>query len=92
MGVQLLGPDLIPVKIIRRRNETTTEYAPGLLVPANRALKQPDSLLLNRGLYQPGTPLFFDDGSTEPMVVTPLGVLERSGSFDQLMLAAPQLH
>ncbi len=92
MGVQLLGPDLVPVKVIRRLDAATTEYAPGLLVPANRALKQPESLLLRRGLYEPGVSLFFDDGSTEPTAVTPLGVLERSGSFDQLMLAAPQLH
>ncbi len=92
MGIQLLGPDLVPVTVKRRQGAHTTQAAPGLLVPANRVLKQPESLLLNRGIYERGADLFVDDGLTGPTPIAPVGLLERSGSFDQLMVASSPLH
>ncbi len=86
-GVQFLAPELVPVAV-RRHVEVDQPDAPffqGLLLPGNAALKQPESLLVPRGTCQPSDTLVIWKSGTSDVIV-PLRILDRTGSYDQLLL------
>ncbi len=86
LGIEMLGPEARAVAIKR---ESPPVYIEGLFLPGNRALKSPTSLIVSRGINQPGEKLFVIDVDGEPRVVTPLRLMERTTSFTQLLLAPP---
>jgi hypothetical protein len=54
LGVERLSPQIQPVWVHTLRGKQKTNPEPALFVPGLPALKQPDRLLLPRGLYQAG--------------------------------------
>ena len=62
-------------------------YFQGLLLPGNRALRQPESLLIPRGTCKKGEKLVLSSSEREENVVSPLYLLDRTGSYDQLLIA-----
>jgi hypothetical protein len=86
LGIEMLGPEARAVAIKR---ESPSTFFEGLLLPGNRTLKSPTSLIVSRGTNQPGEKLFVIDVDGIPRAVTPLRLMERTASFSQLLLAPP---
>ncbi len=86
VGVEMLGPEARAVSIKRESSAANFE---GLLLPGNRALKSPTSLILARGVHQPGEKLSVIDVDGVARAVTPMRLMERTDSFAQLLLAPP---
>ncbi len=85
-GMELLAPEVKPVLVKRvSQNETV----PGLLLAGNAVLKSPTSLIVSRGTELLGEKLSIIESVGTIQSVTPLRVLDRSGSFSQLLLAPP---
>ena len=63
-----------------------SSFFQGLLLPGNRALRQPESLLVPRGMHNPGETLALSDREREETTVSPLYLLDRTGSYDQLLI------
>ncbi|MBI5611544.1 MAG: hypothetical protein HY942_00530 [Gammaproteobacteria bacterium] len=89
MGVEMLAPAAHPaaVKPLVGEDRSTSAYSQALLLPAVEALRQPLSLIIARGSYQPGQELWLADGQGRPRRVRPLHVIERSAAFEQLAFA-----
>jgi hypothetical protein len=88
-GVELLAPAFHPVAV--KRQVAGDKFFQALLLPGSRSLKQPQSLLVPRGAYQAAEKLTLTDQQGEQYEVSPLRVLERTGSYDQLLVALPGL-
>ncbi len=86
LGIEMLGPEARAVAIKR---ESHSMYFEGLMLPGNQALKSPTSLIVSRGINQPGEKLFVVDVDGVPRAATPLRLMERTTSFAQLLLAPP---
>jgi hypothetical protein len=86
-GTQLLAPSLLPVAV--KRTIDKDAFFQALLLPGNKALKQPESLLVPRGAYQPGDKLILSRQPAEKIQISPLQVLDRTGSYDQLLVVLP---
>ncbi len=87
-GVELLSPELFPVAV--KRTIDGDKFFQALMLPGNRSLKQPQSLLVPRGAYKPGEKLILSREPGERLQVSPIQVLDRTGSFDQLLVALPR--
>ena len=88
-GIELLAPAFHPVAV--KRKVAGDKFFQALLLPGSRSLKQPQSLLVPRGAYQAGEKLILTDQQGEQHEVSPMRVLERTGSYDQLLVALPGL-
>jgi hypothetical protein len=84
-----LAPAFHPVAV--KRKVAGDKFFQALLLPGSRSLKQPQSLLVPRGAYQAGEKLILTDQQGEQHEVSPMRVLERTGSYDQLLVALPGL-
>jgi hypothetical protein len=91
IGVQLLAPELDPVAVRRQPagDEDDPPYFQALLLPGNVTLRQPGSLLLPRGSYKNHDRLEMRRGDADPEQVVLLRLLDRTGSYDQLLLTSP---
>ena len=86
-GLQLLAPELSTAAVRRHSdNGGQYQYFQALLLPENRILQLPESLLLPSGTYRLHEKLAIKSHDKELEVVTALRVLEQSGSFDQLVV------
>ncbi len=89
MGVEMLAPTAHPaaVKPVASDARSTPAYSQALLLPAVEALRQPPSLIITRGVHQPGREIWLADGQGRPRRVRPLNVIERSTAFEQIAFA-----
>lgn len=89
MGVEMLAPTAHPaaVKPAAGDARSTPAYSQALLLPAMEVLRQPPSLIIARGIHQPGQELWLADGYGRPRRVRPLNVIERSAAFEQIAFA-----
>lgn len=88
-GIELLAPVFFPVAV--KRTIDGDRFFQALMLPGNRSLKQPQSLLVPRGAYQTGEKLILSRESGEQLEVSPIQVLDRTGSYDRLLVALPWL-
>ena len=86
-GVELLAPEFYPVAV--KRMIDGDKFFQALMLPGSRSLRQPQSLLLPRGAYKAGEKLVLSSEQGEQLEVSPIRVLERTGSYDQLLVALP---
>jgi len=88
VGVKFLAPQVqaVTIRPIPKTGEVKS-YMHALRLPRNDALNTPASIVLPRGLYDPGDRLEIKDqfGSSETLV--PMHVIDRTGSFEQLVVA-----
>ncbi len=89
IGVQMLAPSARPVAVRRAPSAADNQppFMRALLLPANDALRQPESLITPRGTYQPESALYLANGERIPRLVYPLQLLDRTGSFEHLLVA-----
>ena len=88
MGVERLAPNVTPVAVKPAANNmpgTGRRYSQALLLPAMPVLQRPATLILTRGVYEPGRSLHLVVGDENPKIVRPLKLLERTASFDQIV-------
>jgi hypothetical protein len=87
-GIELFAPRLMPVTIgVATDSAQHYRYAPALLLPEMSALQRPATLLLTRGVFHPGSDLYLTEGEAPMRRIRPLKVLERTGSFEQIVFA-----
>lgn len=89
MGIQRLAPDVRPAAVQQMASspDQRPNYLQALLLPANKTLRRPDTLIIPRGALQSGQKLRFADENGAPRVVRPLQLLDRTGTFDQIVFA-----
>jgi hypothetical protein len=88
MGVERLAPNVTPVAVKPAANNmpgTGRYYTQALLLPAMPVLQRPATLILTRGIYEPGRSLHLVADDEKPRIVRPLKLLERTASFDQIV-------
>lgn len=86
IGIQMLAPSLSPVAVRRRIDgNDSSPFFQALLLPGNRALRQPESILVPRGTYQKGEKLVLSNDA-EQTLISPLHLLDRTTSYDQLFI------
>lgn len=85
IGVEMIAPKVTPVAL--RPVSATTPYVQALLLPAIPALRQPPSLVMERDTVAIGHDLWLKDSDDAPRRVRVLRLLERTGSFDQVLFA-----
>jgi hypothetical protein len=92
MGIEMLAPDVKPVAV--RSAESPEIHVPGyaqaMMLPAVEAAHRPASLLVARGLYQPQRDLLLLEDGAPARRIRPLKLLERTGSFEQVVIAEVQ--
>ncbi len=90
MGVQLLSPDARPVTARRLGGESATDQRrfQAILLPANRVLRQPHTLVLPPGSYTPDCRFELVGRSEEPEAVIGAKVVERTGAFELVEFVA----
>ena len=88
LGIQMLAPKLSPVVVKRHDDEDDdAPFLQALLLPDSPHLEQPESLLIPRGTYSRGQKLVLVGPSREPTVVCPIRLLDRTGTYDQLVIS-----
>ena len=86
IGAQRLAPSAAAVAVILPE-DTQARPSLALGLPEMRAMKQPQTLITQRGFYKPGRVLFLDDGfRLSKIKVTTL--VELSGSFERFQYQA----
>ncbi len=86
VGIQMLAPRLSPVAVRRKiDDDERSPFFQALLLPGNRALRQPESILVPRGTYHKGEKLVLSIDA-EQAVISPLHLLDRTTSYDQLFI------
>jgi cyclic-di-GMP-binding protein len=95
MGIEMLAGG-VSSGLVRRldSSDQTSHFLPALLLPANEITKHPPTLLLTRGTCQVGGVVELIDEEAEPRQVRILRLLERTGSFEQVVygeIVAPRL-
>lgn len=88
MGVERLAPIVTPVAVkpaVNNMPGTGRRYTQALLLPAMPVLQRPATLILTRGVYEPGRSLHLVVDGEKPKIVRPLKLLERTASFDQIV-------
>lgn len=89
VGLQLLAPELFPAAVRRHGGGgEQNQYFQALLLPGNIALQIPESILMPSGTYRLNEQLAIQKGAGDPEIVTASRVLEQSGSYDRLVVAA----
>lgn len=95
MGVERLAPSVTPVAVkpaSHNKPGTGRRYTQALLLPAMPVLQRPATLIVARGVYEPGRSLHLAVDGEEPRIVRPVKLLERTASFDQILFTAVDLH
>lgn len=89
LGTELLSPQLfsMAVKRLSLDGDRRLPYFQGLLLPGNRRLQQPESVVVPVGTYQPGQKLSVVLSGGMIKEITPRRWLERAGTFDQLTVS-----
>ncbi len=89
MGIELLAPDVKPVAVKPAvgKGAAGDRYTQGLLLPAVAASRRPATLLVMCGTCRLGYGLHVMEDDAPPRLVRSLEVLERSGSFEQVVFA-----
>jgi len=95
MGVEMLAGG-VSAALLRRLDGTNDpkNILPALLLPATEITKHPPTLVLTRGACQMGDVVELMDEDSEPRQVRILRLLERTGSFEQVVygeIVAPTL-
>lgn len=91
MGVEMLAPDIAPVAVMPANGATGVagRYVPALRLDTILALHQPATLIVERGLVTAGDDLDLADpqdlGTSRRVRI--LNVIERTGSFEQVVFA-----
>ena len=83
IGIQHLAPSAEPavIKIVSEK-KIESDFLPALLLPEIKPLKQPQTLLAQRGLAKPGIEIFMDNGY-RLCRIAPTRLVEASHSFEQ---------
>ena len=83
IGIQHLAPSAEPA-VIKTVSEKKIEsdFLPALLLPEIKPLKQPQTLIAQRGLAKPGMEIFMDNGY-RLCRIAPTRLVEASHSFEQ---------
>ena len=83
IGIQHLAPSAEPA-VIKTVSEKKIEsdFLPALLLPEIKPLKQPQTLIAQRGLTRPGIEIFMDNGY-RLCRIAPTRLVEASHSFEQ---------
>jgi hypothetical protein len=89
IGVEFLGPQARPVgvRLESGGNGAGSAHSPALLLPALLPLHRPASLLVMRGLFQPGATYDLREEGQTARRVRALQLIERSGSFELMVFA-----
>jgi hypothetical protein len=83
IGIQHLAPSAEPA-VIKTVSEKKLEsdFLPALLLPEIKPLKQPQTLITQRGICKPGVEIFMDNGYRLSRIA-PTRLVETSHSFEQ---------
>jgi hypothetical protein len=83
IGIQHLAPNAEPA-VIKTVSEKKIEsdFLPALLLPEIKPLKQPQTLITQRGICKPGVEIFMDNGYRLSRIA-PTRIIETSHSFEQ---------
>ncbi|MBI3779383.1 MAG: hypothetical protein HY274_10840 [Gammaproteobacteria bacterium] len=83
IGIQHLAPGAEPT-VIKTVSEKKIEsdFLPALLLPEIKPLKQPQTLIVQRGICKPGVEIFMDNGY-RLYRIAPAKLIEASHSFEQ---------
>ena len=83
IGIQHLAPSAEPA-VIKTVSEKKVEsdFLPALLLPEIKPLKQPQTLIAQRGICKPGVEIFMDNGYRLSRIA-PTRLVETSHSFEQ---------
>jgi hypothetical protein len=83
IGIQHLAPSAEPA-VIKTVSEKKIEsdFLPALLLPEIKPLKQPQTLITQRGICKPGVEIFMDNGY-RLYRIAPTRLVETSHSFEQ---------
>src|SRR3989344_8006558 len=83
IGIQHLAPSAEPA-VIKTVSEKKIEsdFLPALLLPEIKPLKQPQTLITQRGICKPGAEIFMDNGY-RLYRIAPTRLVEASHSFEQ---------
>jgi len=83
IGIQHLAPNADPVVIKTvSENKVESDFLPALLLPEIKPLKQPQTLIVQRGICKPGAEIFMDNGY-RLYRIAPTRLVEASHSFEQ---------
>ena len=83
IGIQYLAPGAEPVVVKTiSENKTQSDFLPALQLPEIKPLKQPQTLVTQRGLCKPGMQIFMDNGC-RLYRIGPTRLIESSHSFEQ---------
>ena len=83
IGIQHLAPSAEPAVIKTvSENKVESDFLPALLLPEIKPLKQPQTLIAQRGLAKPGMEIFMDNGYRLSRIA-PTRLVETSHSFEQ---------
>lgn len=89
LGVELLAPQAVPVAVLpssSREGAAPAQFTQALLLPALPALRRPQTLVIPRGIQARGEPFLLAGPDGRRRLKT-LEVLERTGSFEQVVFA-----
>jgi len=86
MGVEMLAPSARTLAIAPA-GDAAAPATPALLLPAVEALRQPASLIVERGTCQRGEDIHMLEAGLPPRRVRVLSVVERTSAFSQVVFA-----
>jgi len=87
IGIQHLAPRADPVVIkIVTEDDKESDFLPGLLLPEVKPLKQPQSLITQRGIHKPGVQIYMDNG-LRLYKIEPTALIEANHSFEQFQFS-----
>jgi len=86
MGVEMLAPSTRTLAIAPA-GEESAPASPALLLPAIEALRQPASLIVERGSCQRGEDISMLEEGQSPRRVRVLNIIERTNAFSQILFA-----
>lgn len=89
IGIELLGPQARPVgvRLESGGNGSVSSHTPALILPAVAPLHRPATLLVSRGVFQQGATYELREEGQPVRRVRALQLVERSGSFEQIVFA-----
>lgn len=90
IGTQRLAPSARAVLVAFTGDQKSeSEFLPALLLPKVAALKQPESLVVQRGMYRPGRIIYIDDAYRLYPVRASL-LIEVTSAFERFQLEIPE--
>jgi len=85
-GIEMLAPSAHPVAV-RSTDPEATDYLQALMLPPIDALRQPSTLLLHASPFRTGQGIEIIEDGLPPRRVRILKLVERTGSFAQVVVA-----